>query len=136
MGVIQSAVNQAVGAAGEAIRDVKVLQKANQLTEGQQKLSQGQSDVATGSKVIAQNLNKQQVMQSNPQMTEEEAQIAAEEEVERQWEIAKQKSELQRQRLLRMNGEMQSTKDRLKNLKDLKERERLKKSPLGGDLNG
>ena len=135
MGVIQSAVNQAIGAAGETIRDVKVLQKANQLTEGQQKLAKGQADVATGSKVIAQNLNKQQVKQSNPQMTDEEAQIAAEAEVEKQWEIAKQKSELQRQRLLRMNGDMQSTKDRLKNLKDLKEKERLKKSVLGGDFN-
>lgn len=135
MGVIQSTVNQGIGAIGESIRDLKVLQKANQLTEGQKNLAQGQSDVATGSKVIAQNLNKQQVKKSYPKMTDEEAQIAAEEEVEKQWEIAKQKSELQRQRLLRMNGEMQSTKDRLKNLKDLKERERLKKSVLGGDFN-
>lgn len=128
MGVIQSSVNQGIGAIGETFRDVKLLGAAGNIAKGQQ-------DVANGSKVLAQSLSKEQVKQRYPQMTKEEAQIAAEAEVEKQWEIAKKKSELQRQHLLRMNGETQSTKQRLKNLKDLKERERLKKSALGGDFN-
>lgn len=121
MGVIQSGVNQAVGAAGETIRDVKLLGKAGELTQGQQNIVEEQKQVA-----------------KNVLYTEEQKQKIRDEQLyneEREKRIAKIREEVQREREKRMKGEVQSTKDRLRNLKDLRDRERLRKSVLGGDFN-
>ena len=121
MGVIQSAVNQGIGAIGEAVRDVKLLGKANQLTEGQKKIVDEQKQVA-----------------KNVLYTEEQKRQLRDEQLEREEKerlVAKIREQVKREREQQFSNERQSTINKLRNLKDWKDHERLRKSILGGDFN-
>lgn len=122
MGVIQSAVNQAIGAAGETIRDVKLLGKAGELTQGQQNIVDEQKQVAKN--VLYTEEQKRQLRDARLEQEEKEKLIA------------KIREQVQRERERQSSNEMQSTKSKIRNLKDLKERETFRKSILGGGLNG
>ena len=124
MGVIQSGVNQAVGAAGETIRDVKLLGKAGELTQGQQNIVEEQKQVAKN--VLYTEEQKRQRQIRDEQLENEE----------REKRIAKIREEIQRERERRSFNERQSMKNKIRNLKDWDEHERLRNSPLGGGLNG
>ena len=121
MGVIQSGVNQAIGAAGETIRDVKLLRKAGELTQGQQNIVDEQKKVA-----------------KNVLYTEEQKRKLRDEQLEKEEKerlIAKIREKIQREREQQFSNERQSTINKIRNLKDFKDKERLRKSPLGGDFN-
>ena len=121
MGVIQSSVNQAIGAAGETIRDVKLLGKAGELTQGQQNIVKEQKEVA-----------------KNVLYTEEQKQKLRDEQLKKEEKerlVAKIREQVKREREQQFSSERQSTINKLRNLKDWKDHERLRKSPLGGDFN-
>ena len=128
MGVIQSAVNQGIGSIGEAIRDVKLLAKANQLTEGQQKIAQGQQNIVEEQKKVAKNVlyTEEQKRQIRDEQLEKE---------EKERLIAKIREQVKREREQQFSNERQSTISKIRNLKDFKDHERLRNSPLGGDFN-
>lgn len=115
MGVIQSAVNQAIGAAGETIRDVKLLEKTQEIAEGKNEVPQN---------VLYTDDQKQQMRDKQIEQ-EEKAKLAA-----------KIREKIMREREQRYTFDRQSTIQRLRNLKEDKEREALRKSILGGGLNG
>lgn len=122
MGVIQSAVNQGIGALGETIRDVRLLRKAQEVTEGQKTLEKEQKEVIKNS--LYTDEQKRQIR---------DAQL---EQEERAKLIAKIREQVQREREQQSFNERQSTITKVRNLKDLKERDKLKSSILGGGLNG
>lgn len=126
MGVIQSGVNQAIGAAGQAAGYVKFLGNQKKIGEDVQK---------AGSDVRTMRYYEPPKVKKTPQMSKEEYEIAKEAEVEKAWEISKQREARQRQMEQTLVGDKQSTKAKLRNLKDLKERDVLRKSILGGGLN-
>ena len=121
MGVIQSAVNQAIGAAGESIRDVKLLGKAGELTQGQQKIVDEQKQVAKN--VLYTEEQKRQIRDAQLKKEEEERLLA------------KIREQTQRERERQSFNERQSTISKIRNLKDFKDKETLRKSVLGGDFN-
>lgn len=122
MGVIQSAVNQAIGTAGETIRDVKLLEKTQELTEAQKSRGEGQKEVA----------------RNVPYTEEQERKLRAArlEQEEKAKLIAKIREQIYRERELKSFNERQSILAKLRNIKEQKEYERLHSSVLGGDLNG
>ena len=115
MGVIQSSINQAISAAGQAAGLVKVLGNQKKIGE----------DV-TG-------------VRSKSRYTDEQKKRIRDKQIERE-EIeslsAKIRELTMREREQQYIFDRQSTIDKLRNLKDLKERDALRHSPLGGDLNG
>ena len=121
MGVIQSAVNQAIGAAGETIRDVKLLEKTQELTEGQKIIGEGQKEVARN------------VLYTEEQKRKLRAAQLEQEEKEKL--VSKIREQMQREREQQSFNDRQSTKSKIRNLKEQKERDILRKSVLGGDLN-
>ena len=123
MGVIQSGVNQAIGAAGETIRDVKLLGKAGELTQGQQNIVDEQKQVAKN------------VLYTEEQKRQRQIRDAQLDEEERKKRIAKIREEIQRERERRSSNERQSMISKIRNLKDWRDHERLRNSPLGGDFN-
>lgn len=127
MGVIQAGVNQAIGAAGQAAGYVKFLGNQKKIGEDVQK---------AGSDVRTMRYYEPPKVEKTPQMSKEEYEIAKEAEVEKAWEIAKQREARQRQMEQALAGDRQSTIQKLRNLKELKERDALRNSPLGGGLNG
>ena len=121
MGVIQSGVNQAIGAAGETIRDVKLLGKAGELTHGQQNIVEEQKQVA-----------------KNVLYTEEQKRKIRDEQLEKEENermIAKIREQVKRERESQSFNERQSMISKIRNLNDFNNKERLRKSILGGDFN-
>ena len=121
MGVIQSAVNQAIGVAGEAIRDVKLLGKAGELTQGQHKILDEQKQVAKN--VLYTEEQKRQIRDAQLEKEENERLVA------------KIREQIKRERERQSFNERQSTISKIRNLKDFKNKEILRKSVLGGDFN-
>ena len=121
MGVIQSSVNQAIGAIGATARDMKLLRKAGELTQNQKALEAVQKDIAQ--KALYTDEQKKQLR---------DAQLEQEEKTKL---IAKIREQMLRERERQSSIERQSTISKIRNMKDLKERERLRNSPLGGDFN-
>lgn len=115
MGVIQSSINQAISAAGQAAGLVKVLGNQKKIGE----------DV-TG-------------VQSKARYNDEQKKRIRDKQIERE-EIeklsAKIREQTMREREQQYTLDRQSTIAKLRNLKDLKERETLRKSVLGGGLDG
>ncbi len=158
MGVIQSSINQAIGAAGEAIRDVKLLGKAGELTQGQQKIREGVANVGEGVTNVGKDVKdivlirqkelekrkKEEWLQQDREnakeygMTLEEYQKWENELHEEEMaEIrADREEEVKRENELRKAGLRRSKAEELKAKQDLKDHERLRNSPLGGGLNG
>lgn len=137
MGVIQSSVNQAIGAAGQAAGFVKFLGKQNKIGEDVQDISLTQKNE------IADRKQKEQLLQDkenakyygmtlkayqkweNELHEEEMAEIRADRE-----------EEVRRENELRKQGLRRSFAAELQAKNDLKAHERLRNSPLGGYLNG
>lgn len=114
MGVIQSSINQAISAAGQAAGLVKVLGNQKKIGE----------DV-TG-------------VRSKSRYTDEQKKRIRDKQIERE-EIeslsAKIREQTMREREQQYSFDRQSTIQRLLNLKEQKERDILRNSPLGGGLN-
>lgn len=106
MGVIQSSINQAIGAAGHAAGAIKLLKNQKQIGE---KLT---------------NDTKVNDVKYNPDKTETER------------IMSKLREKIIRERETRILNDRQSKIQELRNIKDIEDRERLRKSLLGGDLNG
>ena len=115
MGVIQSSINQAIIAAGQAAGLVKVLGNQKKIGE----------DV-TG-------------VRSKSRYTDEQKKRIIDKQIERE-EIeslsAKIREQTMREREQQYSFDRQSTIQRLRNLKEQKERDILRNSTLGGGLNG
>ena len=115
MGVIQSSVNKAISAAGQAAGLVKVLGNQKKIGE----------DV-TGVRNKDQYTNEQKQRMRDKQIEREEIEKLS----------AKIREQTMREREKQYSFDRQDTIAMLRNLKDLKERETLRKSVLGGGLNG
>ena len=115
MGVIQSSINQAIIAAGQAAGLVKVLGNQKKIGE----------DV-TG-------------VRSKSRYTDEQKKRIIDKQIERE-EIeslsSKIREQTMREREQQYSFDRQSTIQRLRNLKEQKERDILRNSTLGGGLNG
>ena len=119
MGVIQSSVNQAIGAAGQAAGFVKFLGNQKELSIGQKNLE----DVS---------LMEPEEKQAYSTAVRD-AQLEQEEKAKL---IAKIREQMYRERERKSSNERQSTLSKIRNMKEQKDYERLHSSVLGGDLNG
>lgn len=138
MGVIQSSVNQAIGAAGQAAGFVKFLGKQNEIGKDVQDISLTQKN-----KITARRRKKEQLLQDKENAKYYGMTLRA----YRKWEDklheeemaemrADREEEVRRENELRKHGLKQSFAAELQAKNDLKAHERLRKSPLGGYLNG
>ena len=129
MGVIQSNVNQAIGAAGQAASFVKFLSNQKKIGDGVKEAG----DNALYTDEQKRNARDEALLEmTEEQKRERYAKIEME---EKEKLIAKIREQMLRERERQSFNERQSTKSKIRNQKDLKEHERLRNSPLGGDFN-
>ena len=137
MGVIQSSVNQAIGAAGQAAGFVKFLGKQNKIGEDVQSISLTQKNE------IANRKREEQLLQDKENAKKYGMTLKAYQKWENELheeEMAEirtdREEEVKRENEFRKQGLRQSFAAELKAKEDLKAHERLRNSPLGGGLNG
>ena len=143
MGVIQSNVNQAIGAAGQAASFVKFLSNQKKIGDGVKEAGDNalytdeQKRNARDEALLEMTEEQKRERYAKIEMTEEQKRerYAKIEMEEKEKLIAKIREQMLRERERQSFNERQSTKSKIRNQKDLKEHERLRNSPLGGDFN-
>lgn len=144
MGVIQSSVNQAIGAAGQAAGLVKVLGNQKKLGLGQGDLMNVTLMTEQERKEFIKRKHEKERLQEDKENAKKygmtlkayqkwENELHDEEMAETRAHI---EEEAKRENELRKQGLRQSFAAELKAKQDLKAHERLRNSPLGGDFNG